>query len=121
MAVLVRQAAFRTLPLLSLVAVYCLWIVAAKNGFLKRIHEVVQQEQPMFPESKLPLVLKYTEIAAMDQQLMTLAVFFWPVIQGANAPLNLFCLFGFGQFGGAWTLVFMEILRKRNKSKAAIL
>jgi hypothetical protein len=116
-----RGPALLLLPLLSVAAVYCLWIVATKNGLFRQIGELVEQKQPMFPGSKSPLMLEYTGIAAIDRQLSTLVTFFGPVVQGGNEALNLFILFGFGQVGGAWTLLVMESLRRGNDGKAVSL
>ncbi len=116
-----RGAALLFLPLISIAAVYCLWIVATNNGLFKQIGELVQQKQPMFPGSESPLMLKYTGVEAIDRQLSTLVTFFGPVVQGGDEALNLFSVFGLGQFGGAWTLLVMESLRKGNKGKAVSL
>jgi hypothetical protein len=116
-----RGVALLLLPLLSVAAVYCLWIVASNNGLFKQISDLAQQKQPFFPGSESPLVLKYTGVAAVDRQLTTLVAFFGPVFQGGNEPLNLFSLFGFGQFGAAWTLLLMESFRKGNQGKAVSL
>jgi len=116
-----RGAALLLLPLLSFAAIYCLWIVAAKNGLFKQIGELVEQKQPMFPGSTSLLMLDYTGVAAIDRQLSTLVTFFGPVVQGGNEALNLFSLFGLGQFGGAWTLLVLESLRRGNKGKAVSL
>jgi hypothetical protein len=116
-----RGLALLLLPLLSVAAIYCLWIVAGKNGLFKQIGELVKQEQPMFPGSALPLMLEYTGITAIDKQLSILVTFFGPVVQGGSNALNVFSLFGLGQFGGAWTLLVMESLRRGNKGKAVSL
>ena len=116
-----RRVALLLLPLLSVAAVYCLWIVAGKNGLFRQIRELVEQKQPKFPGSKLPLMLEYTGVTAIDKQLSTLVTFFGPVVQGGSEALNLFSLFGLGQFGGAWTLLVMESLRRGNKGKAVSL
>jgi hypothetical protein len=116
-----RGAALVLLPLLSIAAVYCLWIVSINNGLFKQIGDLVEQKQPMFPGSTSPLMLKYTGVAVIDRQLSTLVTFFAPVVQGGNEALNLFSLFGLGQFGGAWTLLVMESLRRGNKGKVVSL
>jgi hypothetical protein len=117
----IRRVALLLLPLLSVAAIYCLWIVAGKNGLFKQISELAGQKQPMFPGSESPLMLEYTGVAAIDRHLSTLVIFFGPVVQGGDEALNLFSLFGLGQFGSAWTLLVMESLRRGNKGKASSL
>ena len=121
MASPLRSVALLLLPLLSVAAVYCLWIVSTNNGLFKQIGELAEQKQPMFPGSKSTLMLEYTGIAPIDKQMSTLVTFFAPVVQGGNEALNLFSIFGFGQFGGAWTLLVLESLRRGNQGKAASL
>jgi hypothetical protein len=116
-----RGVGLLLLPLLSVAAVYCLWIVAGKNGLFKQIGELVEEKQPIFPGSKSPLILEYTGVTAIDRQLSVLVTFFGPVVQGGDEALNLFSVFGLGQFGGAWTLLVMESLRRGNKGKAVSL
>ena len=113
-----RGAALLLLPLISAAAFYCLWIVATNNGFFKQINELVGQEQPLFPGSKLPLMREYTGIEPIDRQLTILVTFFGPVVEGRDEALNIFSIFGLGQFGGAWTLLVME---RGNQGKAASL
>jgi hypothetical protein len=112
-----RAAGLLLLPLLSVAAVYCLWIVASNNGLFKQIAELAQQKHSIFPGSKSALVRNYTGVTAVDGQLSTLVTFFAPVVQGGSEPLNLFSLFGLGQFGAAWTLLLLESLRKGNQGK----
>lgn len=116
-----RGAALLLLPLTAVAAFYCLWIVATNNGLFKQIGGNVEQKQPMFPGSKSPLMLKYTGFGAIDRQMSTLVTFFGPVVTVGDEPLHLFSLFGFGQFGGAWTLLMMESLRRGNSGTAVSL
>lgn len=113
-----RSAVLVLLPLLSVAAVYCLWIIAIKNGLFKQLGEVIKHEEPKYPGSEEPLVLQYTKIAAVDHQLATLVAFFAPVVEGAHMPLGLFSLFGLGQFSGVWALLVLESLRKRHEGRA---
>lgn len=116
-----RGAALLLLPLIAVAAFYCLWIVATNNGLFAQISGNVEQKRPMFPGSKSPLMLKYTGVAAIDRQMSTMVTFFGPLVQVGNEPLHLFSLFGLGQFGGAWTLLVMESLRRGNSGKAVSL
>jgi hypothetical protein len=116
-----RGAALLLLPLIAIAAVYCLWIVSTNNGLFGQINGIVEQKQPMFPGSKSPLMLKYTGVAAVDRQMSILVTFFGPVVQVGYEPLHLFSLFGLGQFGGAWTLLVMESLRRGNRGKVVSL
>lgn len=96
-----RGAALLLLPLLFVAALYCIGIVAIKNGLLKQIIDLRQQKKPLFPGSESPLLLKYTGVAAVDWQLTNLVAFFGPVVQGGDMHLHLYTLFGIGQLGAA--------------------
>jgi hypothetical protein len=64
---------------------------------------------------------QYTGLKALDRQLIILVAFFAPVVDVKNPALNLFAIWGLGQFGAVWTLMVMESMRMGNKGKAVSL
>lgn len=109
------------LPLLSVAASYVLFILSAKNGTFGFIENHTNAKPPMYPESDEPLVTRYTGIQGVDARLAVLVTFFAPVVEGNNIPMILYALFGFGQFGAAWTLLVMESLRRGNRGRVVSL
>jgi hypothetical protein len=65
--------------------------------------------------------MQYTGLKALDRQLTVLVAFFAPVVDFKNPALNLFAIWGLGQFGAVWTLMVMESMRMGNKGKAVSL
>lgn len=64
------------------------------------------------------MVWNFTWIGPIDKQLRTLVAFFAPVVDPANVEINLFCIFGVGQFGAAWALLMLEGMRRGNNGLA---
>jgi hypothetical protein len=81
------------------------------------IGEILTQETVYFPGTNDLLVKSYTGIEFIDAQLVVLITFFAPFLDVKNVESTLFSLFGFGQFGAAWTLLMMESLRSGNEGK----
>lgn len=105
------------LPLLSGAAVHCLFNLGFKNGLFNTIGTLVDGEKPLWPGSEEYLITKYTGIKAIDNQLTTLDIFFAPISDRRSKALNLFALYGLGQFGAGWTLLVLESLRRGNQGR----
>jgi hypothetical protein len=118
-----RKFSYRTivlilLPLLALLGGYGTWALGARNGTFDMLIALLGQNEPKFLETQDPLLMKYTGIKALDHQLTVLVTFFAPVVDIKNPALNLFAIWGLGQFGALWTLMVMESMRMGNKGKA---
>jgi len=109
------------LPLLSLIGAFGSWSLAGRNGTFESLVALLAQENPLLPGSTALLLTKYTGYKRIDGQLATLVTFFSPLFDTNHAALNLFTIFGFGQFGAVWTLMMMESMRMGNKGKAVSL
>jgi hypothetical protein len=112
-----RTIVLTLLPLLSVIGGFKTWVLGSNNGTFKGITDLLMQNAPLLPGSESDIVRTYTGIAFVDFQLQILVTFFAPVVDSNNTDLKLFSIFGFGQFGAAWTLLMMESLRFGNKSK----
>lgn len=79
---------------------------------------LLAENDPKFPGTEDPLIMKYTGFKALDHQLTILVAFFAPVVDTNYPALNLFSVWGLGQFGAVWTLMMMESMRLGNKGRA---
>ena len=95
--------------------------LASRNGTFETLLSALAENDPKFPGTEDLLVLKYTGFRAIDKQLAILVSFFAPVVDMRNQSLNLFSIWGLGQFGAVWTLMVMESLRMGNRRKAVSL
>jgi hypothetical protein len=109
------------LPLLSLLGAYGTWTLGGSNGTFETIVALLAENDPKFPGTEDLLLMKYTGIKPLDRQLAVLVTFFAPVVDVKYPALNLFSIWGFGQFGGVWTLMVMESMRMGNKGRAVSL
>jgi hypothetical protein len=109
------------LPQLSLAAIYCLFYLGQENGLFGMIRNIALGKDPIYPGTEDKILTRYTGNSLVDQQLTLLVAFFAPIVTGANIPLSLFMLFGFGQFGAVWALLFMESIRKGNQGRVVSL
>ena len=103
------------LPQLFLAAIYCLFYLGHENGLFDMVRGIASSKDPIYPGTENKVLTRYTGNSLVDQQLTPLVAFFVPIVTGANIPLSLFMLFGFGQFGAVWALLFMESIRKGNQ------
>ncbi|KAG9240886.1 hypothetical protein BJ878DRAFT_545790 [Calycina marina] len=115
--VTLRTAVLVVLPVLLILGAHCTYGIGAKNGHFKEIFELVSADDALFPGSNSPLLRRYTGFERIDHQLQVLVTFFSPVVDAENRDLMLFCIFGAGQFGGAWTLMMMESFRLGNTGR----
>jgi hypothetical protein len=121
MAPSLRTVVLFLLPQLSLVAFYCLFYLGQENGLFDMVSNVASSKDPLYPGTKNKLLTSYTGYSLVDWQLTILVTFFAPLVTGADVPLSLFMLFGFGQFGAVWALLFMESLRNGNQGRVVSL
>jgi hypothetical protein len=95
--------------------------LGARNGTFDTLVALLEQADPKFPRTEDPVLMRYTGFKALDRQLVVLVAFFAPVVDVNNPALNLFAIWGLGQFGAIWTLMVMESMRMGNKGKAVSL
>ncbi|KAG4030298.1 hypothetical protein MFRU_012g00410 [Monilinia fructicola] len=114
-----RTITLIVLPILSFIGIFGTFIIGSRNGTFEHIVSLVRQETPaaVFPDAKYLLLKDYTGIKGIDKQLAVLVTFFAPVCDSRNSALRLNSIYGFGQFGAAWTLLVMESLRSGNKGR----
>jgi hypothetical protein len=109
------------LPLLALLGGCGTFSLGASNGTFDTLTALLGHDDPKFPGTEDPLLMRYTGFKPLDHQLAALVVFFAPVVDVKNPALNLFAIWGLGQFGAIWTLMVMESMRMGNKGKAVSL
>ncbi|KLJ13428.1 hypothetical protein EMPG_11618 [Blastomyces silverae] len=102
------------LPLLSLFAVYSIFIFSYQNGFISMLQHVIADG--VLPETDERLRTDITGVPALDQLLANLIPFFWPAVDGSSPSATLYGLKFSGAIGGLWSLVLLETFRTRNKS-----
>jgi hypothetical protein len=111
------------LPLLSLLGAFGTWTLASTNGTFKSIVALIAQPEAQLPGTNEDLIRVYTGLRLVDKQLSILVIFFAPVVDlnvlNGNGALNLFSIFGAGQFGAVWCLMVMESLRMGNHARGA--
>lgn len=95
--------------------------LGASNGTFDILTKLLSHDDPKFPGTEDQLLMNYTGLKALDRQLGVLVAFFAPVVDVNNPGLNLFAIWGLGQFGAVWTLMVMESMRMGNKGKAVSL
>jgi hypothetical protein len=116
-----RITVLTALPLLSLLGAYGTFALAGSNGTFDLLKAVFAENEPKFPGSEDLLLTNYTGIRVLDHQLEVLVAFFAPVVDREFPALNLFAIWGLGQFGAVWTLMVMESMRMGNKGRAVSL
>jgi hypothetical protein len=105
------------LPLFSAAGFYGTWVLAGRNGTFAALEALAKQDVPLLPGTTDFLLTKYTGVAAIDNKLTILVTFFTPVLDDNNEALQLFSIFGLGQFGAAWMVMMMESMRQGNSGK----
>ena len=95
--------------------------LASRNGTFDVLVGLLSQDDARFPGTEDPLLMRYTGLKALDHQLTVLVAFFAPVVDFKSHGLNLFSVWGLGQFGAVWTLMVMESMRTGNKGRAVSL
>ena len=113
MAMEIKTRAFISLGfLLALVpATYLIFVLSI--GSLGEV-----KPTSVVPGISEPLRLSYTGVAGIDQQLVVLFKFFWPVVNGTEPGLSLFSVYFFGEISGAWALILLEGIRSGNRGRA---
>ena len=106
-----------SLPIFSFLGLYGTLILGQANGTFKGIIAIMSIENPKFPTTDDELLMRYTQIGWLDKQLTVLVTFFAPVVDMNQGALWMFAIFGTGQFGAAWALMFMEGLRVGNRRR----
>ncbi|KAH7361025.1 hypothetical protein BKA65DRAFT_494490 [Rhexocercosporidium sp. MPI-PUGE-AT-0058] len=112
-----RTIVLISLPLFSLLGLYGTLILGEANGLFKGIIAIISIDDPKFPTTEDDLLMRYTQIGWLDKQLTILVTFFAPVVDMNQGALSMFSVFGAGQFGAAWALMFMESLRMGNRRR----
>lgn len=105
------------LPLISFLGAYGTWTLGGSNGLFETLASLLAENDPKFPGTEDLLIIKYTGLKALDYQLAAFVAFFALVVDMNYPALNLFSVWGLGQFGAVWTLMMMESMRLGNKGK----
>jgi hypothetical protein len=116
-----RTIVLISLPLLALLGGYETMALGASNGTFDILTQLLSHDHPKFPGTEDRLLMSYTGLKPLDRQLGVLVAFFAPVVDVNNPALNLFAIWGLGQFGAVWTLMVMESMRMGNKGKSVSL
>jgi hypothetical protein len=95
--------------------------LGASNGTFDGLTKLLSHDNLKFPGTEDQFLMNYTGLKALYRQLRVLVAFFAPVVDVNNPSLNLFAIWGLGQFGAVWTLMVMESMRMGNKGKAVSL
>lgn len=103
------------MPLLSALGAYGTWGLGLNNGTFAMIGNLMKEENSLLPGSEALLLKTFTGIEGVDKQLAVLGTFFAPIVDGKDASISLYALFGLGQFGAAWALLCMESMRLGNR------
>ena len=108
-----------TLVGFSLLGAYAAVGAMTTNGFGDAINiYIVDPPHRGFPGAPLPLLRKYTGVAAIDDVLAMPVGFFSALFDGDVAPeYRLYTLWGMVQFAACWTLVVLEGLRVGNRGR----
>jgi len=118
-----RAGILTLLPLLSLLGAFGTWTLGGTNGTFKSIVALIAQPEAQLPGTNEDLIRAFTWVGFVDKQLSILVTFFAPVVdlnlENGNGALNLFSIFGAGQFGAVWCLMVMESLRMGNHARGA--
>ena len=77
----------------------------------------LQLSDPLSLPNGAPLKVHYTGLKALDRHLSTLAIIFWPVMDGSMPNLSLDTLSFVGQVVAVWSLCMLEGMRAGNKGK----
>ncbi|KAL2391327.1 hypothetical protein RJ035_000363 [Blastomyces gilchristii] len=100
------------LPLLSIFAVYSIFIFAHRNGFISMLQHAIADG--ILPETDERLRTDITGVHALDQLFANLIPFFWPVVDGGSPSATLYGLKFSGAIGSLWSLVLLETFRAGN-------
>lgn len=105
-----------TLPLLAVAGYYCTWMLSERTGFFAFARAIRDSKIPLLPGTDSAVRRVYTGVApAVDEFLATLAVVFWPAIDGSTPPLSLQAFEFAGQYLALWMMFEMEVRRAGNK------
>ena len=105
------------LLLLSGAGFYLTLYLIVNNGTAALLQPAKLNGVPVLPGTKFPLKLAYTGISAVDGQLVKLALFFWPVIDGSVPSASMQGLHFGGQIVAAWGLMLVEGMRFGNRGR----
>jgi hypothetical protein len=88
-----------------------------RRGFFD-LTDAAQTAKPLrIPGSSELMRSHYTGIEPIDKFLVSLLVFFYPIVEGKSAPLSIFTTWVVGQVAATQTLVMLEGLRRGNRGK----
>lgn len=78
-------------------------------------------DRGVYPFTKIVAKHEFTGIEGIDHLLRSLNVTFWPFIDGSFPSGSLQGFEFAGQYGAAWTLLFLESIREGNRWRAVSL
>ena len=94
-------------------AFYLVWVIFM-NGPMAAAGSAAPSK---IPDTSAPVRQTYTGISAIDQQLVTLFHFFWPVVDGSDPGLSIFMVSFLGDIYGLWSLIMLDGLRPGNRGR----
>ena len=99
------------LALLFPLSVYTTWVLISSNGTGALMAK--SREAGFMPDADGAALIRthYTGIRALDDQLATFAVFFWPVLDGKNVAATLQASHFAAQFVAMYGLMCLEAMR----------
>ncbi|KAI0011860.1 hypothetical protein F4779DRAFT_160592 [Xylariaceae sp. FL0662B] len=114
-----RYALIATLVGLSAVGFRSTFLPLLHNGLGAVLNSLADGTTAVLPGAPAPLKRSYTDIGALDRQLVLLVGFFSPLIDGDPGwSTTAFYAWGMAQFAAAWTLLVLEGLRSGNRARA---
>lgn len=105
------------LPGLVAAAIYGVFVCSFNNGLMPNITAHVMRGDPNVPGVDVPLKKYYTGIGPIDQQLVYLQIFFWPITSGSSPRLFLQGIHFVGQAGAYWAVMVLEAMRTGNQGR----
>ncbi|KAK7533943.1 uncharacterized protein J3D65DRAFT_631872 [Phyllosticta citribraziliensis] len=105
------------LPGLVAAAIYGVFVCSFNNGLMPNITAHVMRGDPNVPGADVPLKKYYTGIGPIDQQLVFLQIFFWPITSGSSPRLFLQGIHFVGQTGAFWAVMVLEAMRTGNQGR----
>ncbi|KAL4812887.1 hypothetical protein BDW67DRAFT_193204 [Aspergillus spinulosporus] len=104
-----------TFIILSLFAIYTIFITSIKKGFFQHVTEgKVTGKLSRSPDADARLLESFIGVAALDNIAKVLVLCFWPVVNGENPSLSLLGVPAVASMGVSYLLLALEARRTRS-------